>query len=325
MTSAASGLGPFRFSTDDLPDRDRVAAFRELFGRKMAGVEFEALEPSFWADITLRGMSGIGLASAKHSRLRLSRTAALLADGNDALVLQISTAGGLASQFGREVLVGPGDGILLSNADVSAFTCSSASECVVLSLPREDIRPPLGDLDSVLVRRVPRDIEALELLRRYVGIFGDAPALTTPALQHLAVTHVYDLVALALGATRDAAAVARGRGLRAARVQEILAEIRTRFADPAFSSHDVARKTKLSERYLQDLLQETGSTFTARVTELRLQKARAMLANPHHDRLKVSEIAYACGFNEVSHFNRSFRARFGASPTACRGREGAGD
>ena len=53
--------------------------------------------------------------------------------------------------------------------------------------------------------------------------------------------------------------------------------------------------------------------------ELRLQKARAMLADPRHDGLKVSDVAYACGFNDISYFNRSFRRRFGASPLHYRG------
>jgi AraC-like DNA-binding protein len=35
--------------------------------------------------------------------------------------------------------------------------------------------------------------------------------------------------------------------------------------------------------------------------------------------LKISDIAYACGFNEASYFNRCFRRRFGASPTQYRG------
>jgi AraC-like DNA-binding protein len=39
-----------------------------------------------------------------------------------------------------------------------------------------------------------------------------------------------------------------------------------------------------------------------------------MLPDPHHNRLKISDIAYACGFNEVSYFNRCFRRRFGSTP-----------
>jgi AraC-like DNA-binding protein len=33
----------------------------------------------------------------------------------------------------------------------------------------------------------------------------------------------------------------------------------------------------------------------------------------------VSDLAAACGFNEVSYFDRCFRRRFGASPTQYRG------
>jgi transcriptional regulator GlxA family with amidase domain len=55
---------------------------------------------------------------------------------------------------------------------------------------------------------------------------------------------------------------------------------------------------------------------------MRLQRVRMMLADPRRDLLKIVDIAIACGFNEVSHFNRQFRRRFGASPTQYRGRDG---
>ena len=47
-----------------------------------------------------------------------------------------------------------------------------------------------------------------------------------------------------------------------------------------------------------------------------------MLGRARHDALKVSDIALACGFNEIPDFNRCFRRRFGASPTQFRGGEG---
>jgi AraC-like DNA-binding protein len=45
-----------------------------------------------------------------------------------------------------------------------------------------------------------------------------------------------------------------------------------------------------------------------------------LLGDARHDALKVSDIALACGFNEISYFNRCFRRRFGAAPTQFRGR-----
>ena len=66
----------------------------------------------------------------------------------------------------------------------------------------------------------------------------------------------------------------------------------------------------ISRRYANELLQESGKSFAERVLELRLQKARVMLANASHDRAKIIEIAFACGFNDVSYFHRCFRRRF---------------
>jgi transcriptional regulator GlxA family with amidase domain len=110
------------------------------------------------------------------------------------------------------------------------------------------------------------------------------------------------------------------RGRRAARLQEILAEIHASFADLTFSPQVLARRLHLSPRYIQSLLQDVGLSFTERVLELRLQRAGALLADPCNDRIKVGEIASACGFNEIPYFNRCFRRRFGVSPTQYRRR-----
>ena len=49
--------------------------------------------------------------------------------------------------------------------------------------------------------------------------------------------------------------------------------------------------------------------------ERRLEHARLLMRNAG---LSISEIAYDCGFENLSHFSRAFRDRFGASPAAFR-------
>jgi AraC-like DNA-binding protein len=56
----------------------------------------------------------------------------------------------------------------------------------------------------------------------------------------------------------------------------------------------------------------TGMTFTDYLGRVRVEKAKNLLLNPH---LRVSEIAYAVGFQSLTHFNRVFRALTGQSPT----------
>jgi transcriptional regulator GlxA family with amidase domain len=158
----------------------------------------------------------------------------------------------------------------------------------------------------------------LRHLTRYVDLLCNADDGLDPALTDHVETTLTDLIGLVIGARRDFIEIACKRGLRSARIQEILAEIKSGFADPAISPQTVAVKLGLSARYLQDLLQETGKTFTDRVLELRLERAGKLLAHARYDRMKIADIAFACGFNEASYFNRCFRRRFGESPLAFR-------
>jgi AraC-like DNA-binding protein len=43
-----------------------------------------------------------------------------------------------------------------------------------------------------------------------------------------------------------------------------------------------------------------------------------LLTSEQGDRMKVSDIALACGFNEIAYFNQRFRRRFGQTPTQSR-------
>ena len=174
--------------------------------------------------------------------------------------------------------------------------------------------------EDLVTRPIDGDQPAMRYLRRYLHVLlGPTGAEGDPLLTAHVETTLLDLVALALGAQRDARHVAAARGLRAVRLQAVVAEIKGGFADAVFSVDRAAERLGLSPRYVQTLLHETGETFTERVLELRLQKARKMLASPRNLDAHVGQIAYACGFNQVTYFNRCFRRRFGLTPTAARG------
>lgn len=111
---------------------------------------------------------------------------------------------------------------------------------------------------------------------------------------------------------------AAASGLRAARIASVLAEIDEGFADQRFSTCVLAERLGLSVRYVQDLLQGSGSNITDRIMDLRLAKARQMLTDDHARMLKIGDVAGMCGFSELSYFHRSFRRRFGASPAKFR-------
>src|SRR3982074_1345791 len=139
-------------------------------------------------------------------------------------------------------------------------------------------RVPMNSAGPMAPGHVAGDPQVLRLVARYLEILEDTSAPGTPELQDLAAAHVQDLLALAHRQACEPAEIAGGNCRRAVRLQAILAEIAVGFADPDLSLVDVAKKLAISPRYVQVVLHDTGRSFTERITELRLNKARALLA-----------------------------------------------
>jgi AraC-like DNA-binding protein len=308
-----------RFSTQGLSERDRVSVWRESLGRQVMRLELEPQGASpFRANFTAWTLANLGLVSGSISPVRVGRTRALLADGDDSLVLHIPTAPSLASQFGREIAVGRDDAVLLSNAEVGTFTCPAMSKGRALRLSRAGLRPLLRDPDGILVRAIPKDSEALRLLRHQLAFLERAQGRESTELHRLFVTHVYDLIAVALGATRDAAETARDRGLLASRLRTIKDDILANLHRADLTVTAVAARHGISPRHVQRLFDAEGETFSRFLLEQRLLRAHRLLTSPRHVHMQIGAIAFDVGFIDLSHFNHAFRRFFGATPSDIR-------
>ena len=83
---------------------------------------------------------------------------------------------------------------------------------------------------------------------------------------------------------------------------------------------DVAKAACTSTFYICKLFKRhTGLNITEYVCRLRVEKAQELLQNPQ---LRISEIAYAVGFQSLTHFNRVFRSLAGQSPSEYREKTG---
>jgi AraC-like DNA-binding protein len=129
--------------------------------------------------------------------------------------------------------------------------------------------------------------------------------------------HVHDLCALALGAARDAADLAGARGLRAARMQAVKADI-AQHLEGDVSPATLAQRQGVTPRYLHKLFEREGVTLSRFVLGQRLARVHRRLAAPGSADATISAIAYAAGFRDLSTFNREFRRQFGMTPSDVR-------
>jgi AraC-like DNA-binding protein len=260
---------------------------------------------------------GLGVLAGSCSAVHLSHSKNLIVD-DDLSFMTGSMPNWAASQHGRNPVLGPGDGVLMNNAEVGSMLLPDTAAFITFKVPVKAIAPLVPDISALIARRVPHDSQPLRLLVRYLGALQEEGALQSAELQRLAVTHVYDLFALALGATREAAEIANGRGMRAARLRAIKTDLAASLGRPELSINTVAARHGITPRYVQKLFETEGTTFSEFLLGQRLALAYQILTDPRFADRTVGSIALEVGFNDLSYFHRTFRRRFGATPADVR-------
>ncbi|MFL5616374.1 MAG: AraC family transcriptional regulator [Gemmatimonadaceae bacterium] len=299
-----------RIRTADWPERDRIEMFREMHGRGQIHVEPRPNEP-LWIDALLVRFPELGLLHGRRSPLKSE-----FADGSDRLMLNLGGPA-VATQFGRELVLERGDAIALSGSDPGSLTTLQTGRVLTLDFPQGKLLPLLEQPQRNCARRIPKHSLPLRLLRGYIRAALTNDGVGAASLPQLAIAHIYDLAAMAVGAGREAEEIANGRGVRAGRLHAIKADILARLEND-LSLGEVAARHRLSARYVGMLFESEGMSMTEFVREERLKRARSMLLSPRFAGRRIAEVAYEVGFNDLSYFNRSFRRRFGVSPREVR-------
>jgi AraC-like DNA-binding protein len=187
---------------------------------------------------------------------------------------------------------------------------------VTLALPRHLVTPRFSPADGLSATgQLFEGAMAVGLLRDF--LFGladderDAAGRCNPLLDAAGA-----LVGLCL-AERPTPPVALS-ALATARAEEILRYLDRNFANAQLTPASMADDLGISVRYAHKLLEQTGRSFRRELISLRLNAARRAFAGGRGPRQTIADIAISVGFNDLSQFNRHFRAAFGMTPRAAR-------
>ena len=224
MNLSADEFTPVRFSTEGIAGPRALASWREIFGYEVMKLDMEPLgDMPFHCSASLRTLPGLVIASMTGSPNRL--TPARTKDDSDDFLVVVPTSGTTTVSCPRPRSLGPGDATVISTADPDLIVMPSPASFLALAIPAMILGPVIANLDEVLTTLIPASTDALQLLLGYVAALHDGMTLAAPGTRQQVVTHIHDLVAMALGAGSALTAMAQGHGLRAARLRAIKSDI----------------------------------------------------------------------------------------------------
>jgi AraC-like DNA-binding protein len=299
--------------------RDPIREWREGFARRWLSIDFRPL-----SDAPFRASVKPIFEDLRIARVVLSpgvtfRDEDLVKDGDNAFSLCISQSKNLnVTHQGRELQLAHGDATLLHVCTTGSVGSREEIRYIAVMIPPPELAARSAHRDNAVMQRLPRRTEALQLLRAYLGALEKGRPGAWREGRETIRQHVIDLAALAItphGALGESSLSA----VVAGRLNAALQHIGEHFDDPELSVAGVARSLGISPRYLQRLIETSGTSFTARVNELRLQRVFTLLTKAGDNAQRISDIALQAGFSDISHFNRLFRSRFGDTPSGVRG------
>lgn len=195
------------------------------------------------------------------------------------------------------------------DSDYSAF---------MLSIPSDAFLKTGVDLERVLETGIPANFAEMRLLAGYTAtLIQELDQVNTETAKYSAA-HLRDLALLALATEQEKAYIDASGSVREARLVRIKADIEANLLKPELSARWIAAREGISLRYLRDLFALEQNHFTDFVLHKRLQRAHLLLTDPRLRYRSISEIAYECGFGDLSYFNRRFKRCYDATPSEIR-------
>ncbi|GAB3361327.1 AraC-like ligand-binding domain-containing protein [Modestobacter lapidis] len=269
---------------------------------------------SFTGGIVRNSMDGLQVSSVIADAHEVVRTPRLISrsDNNDLFLTVLVAGDGMFEQAGRcAVLARPGDFVLLDSSRPYRGRLNGRSRQVVVRVPRSRLAvwlPRFEQVTAVTVSGASGVGAMASGLLRSLPLYGEEtgpmPSLAGP---------VYDLVAAAL--------YARGRGgveresVRASHLGRARSFIRQNLDDPTLTPALVAKGSNVSLRYLYALFESDGTSPARWILEERLARADALLVDPRWEGRTIEEIALRVGFSQAAHFTRTFKTRYGITPS----------
>ncbi|MDD4913536.1 MAG: helix-turn-helix domain-containing protein [Methylococcales bacterium] len=312
-----------RFSTRDIPAAERGDWLREMICRNYANIDITSrVDEDFYSETQIFPLAGLQLSSIHSSAISIEkRPGDPDHGGQDAYFAVVLLSGRYhLQQDGREASLQPGDMLIYDAMRPHRIHCPDHFSKLIFAIPRPALKHRFRPADACTAVRMAghagMGAVASGFLRSWAA---EIERLTADELRNLSQQSI-DLLAWSLAAIAPTGSpVSLGQ---AATLTRVKAAIEPHLSNPLLNSEMIAAMVSLSPRYINSLFAREELSLMRYVLLRRLELCHGDIQHGRHGGLRITEIAFRRGFNDLSHFSRAFRQRFGVSPRELKSRFG---
>jgi AraC-like DNA-binding protein len=273
------------------------------------------LRGAFWGSVSQSRSGPVSLTQVDSTAQRVFRTPSRIARASEDFVLMALGNHGVNGVFqdGREAIVSAGQFVIYDTTRPYELRFDDSFSQTIFQMPRKLLQQRVGSFESLTATAFTGDRPLERLTYDFARNVSRTIELVDPAAAARLLDQALDLLAMTI-ADRLHGHVLEQSAHRSALLYRLKNHILTHLADPELSLPRAAAAVGISPRYASDLMAAEQTSFRTYVQAQRLERCKRDLADPACHARHIGEIAFAWGFNDLAHFSRIFKQRFGVSP-----------
>jgi AraC-like DNA-binding protein len=298
-----------------VPNR-RLAVWQDIVCDTFVGLDCRSdMRDGFWGSVSQSAIGPVTCTQVDSCAQQVLRTPSRIARASEDFVLVTLGTSGVNGVFqdGREAVVSAGQFVIYDTTRPYELRFDDAFSQTIFQMPRKLLQQRIGSFDALTATTFcgdrPLERLAYEFLLSISKTIDHVDAATATRL----LDQGLDLVAMAF-AERMRQRSPDQSSHRSALLYRLKNYILAHLRDPELSMPRAAAAIGISPRYASDLMAVEQTSFRSYVQLQRLERCKRDLSDPAQMARHVSDIAFAWGFNDLAHFSRIFKQRFGTSP-----------
>lgn len=313
QTKAKENTVVSSWSTDDLPANERLENWSEVLSEShLPWTIADSPQGDFSANVNVRSFNDYKLMSCGCDEMSGYRNEFEIGNTDDSYfcILLLRQGQERVTVCGEDLYLDRNDMILWDSTKKMSFHISKHIEKTSLLFPSTaltSVFPNMHDLAGKIIQgnaglgsMLARHLESLHQEMWHLDT-SSLTALMRPTMEILATT-------LTGEQTFSPAS------LREFTLKRVKGYIRQNLRDPRLNTKHISEQVGISTRYLHLLFETEQTTVSAWIKKCRLHQCKDEICSPIRSNDTITSIAYKWGFNDSSHFSKSFKKEFGHSP-----------
>lgn len=304
-------------STNDMPKAGRLTRWNEFISETFADMRVEPENVSdFHASLSRIKIGAMGLSwystTASSGLVDVGRVGAWSAPIGEAFLLAVQEVGTTIGHYlGRTIETSPGEMVLLDAGRPWRIESADAMCAVAVKIPADRLLKMISDPESACGIRLGQEIPGIAMAGVLLLEIKNAIAAAPHADWSMYEDVLLSVVAAALQCVPE---TDRRPTKLGSQRRQACAFIERNLDNPDLDVNVIASELHTSTRSIQRTFGEIGFTPRGYIIERRVDVAADRLKRRDFRDLSITDIAFSVGFNDLSHFIRSFRKKWGMSP-----------